>query len=286
MPAAIPIAASVAGAAVSGAMSKRSSSGGQSSKQEPWSAVQPWLKENIEGGQALQDYYQRNSFNPIQQAGYQNLLGDFDSFRHGAAPGLMAYANKLMGANYQRAPAGSELGGLNPYAPGNGNNFNSPNVGLLSQGGLNALATALQSAARTMPALNPSGSWQDAVAQMGSGQSGSPPSGAMEAAIGQMQGVRNPMQGQSMGWADTQATPMPKPYLHEAGAGQAQGVFSSPAGVGYTGLLDWASLNPWTGILAQREEDEKNKPKTDPKIEELVKQRARWGDTVELAGGA
>jgi len=231
MPAVVPIAASVAGAAVSGAMSKGSSGGGQSSKQEPWSAVQPWLKENIEGGQALQDYYQRNPFNPIQQAGYGNMLGDMDYFRQTMAPALMGQANRMMGASYQRAPAGSELGGLNPYAPGNGNNFNSPNVGLASAGGQQSM------------------------------------SGAMPAAQGQA----------APGLLGT-GTPMPKPYLQDAGMGQAQGVFSSPAGVGYSGLLDWQGLNPWTSILAEREKADANKKPSDLTNDEIIEDWMRRND--------
>lgn len=111
MPAAIlgPIAGSVVG----GLMSDDSQQS-QTASKEPWKDAAPWLRENLRTGQGLQSYYQQNPFNPQQQASYQNIFGDLDAFRNQMAPGLMGFANKLMGGSYQRggSTAGANGGGL------------------------------------------------------------------------------------------------------------------------------------------------------------------------------
>lgn len=93
------IAGPVAGAVVGGLMSDGEE---QTATKEPWSAAAPWLRENIAQGQNLQAYYQQNPFNNLQQTGYQNTYGDLDNFRGNMAPGLMDFANRLMGQNYSR----------------------------------------------------------------------------------------------------------------------------------------------------------------------------------------
>ena len=95
------VAASVAGAAVGGLMSD---GGGeqQTATKEPWSAAAPWLRQQLEQGQNLQAYYQQNPWNALQQNAYQNTFSDIDQFRNSMAPGLMDFANRLMGTNYSR----------------------------------------------------------------------------------------------------------------------------------------------------------------------------------------
>ena len=111
MPAAIlgPIAGSVVG----GLMSDDSQQS-QTASKEPWKDAAPWLRENLRTGQGLQNYYQQNPFNPQQQTAYQNIFGDLDAFRNQMAPGLMGFANRLMGSSYQRggSTAGANGGGL------------------------------------------------------------------------------------------------------------------------------------------------------------------------------
>ena len=111
MPAAIlgPIAGSVVGGLMGG-----DSQQSQTASKEPWSAAAPWLRENLRTGQGLQNYYQQNPFNPQQQTAYQNIFGDLDAFRNQMAPGLMGFANRLMGSSYQRggSTAGANGGGL------------------------------------------------------------------------------------------------------------------------------------------------------------------------------
>lgn len=99
MPAAI--LGPVLGATVGGLMSDE---GGeqQTATKEPWSAAAPWLRQQLEQGQNLQAYYQQNPWNNLQQTAYQNTFSDIDQFRNSMAPGLMDFANRLMGQNYSR----------------------------------------------------------------------------------------------------------------------------------------------------------------------------------------
>lgn len=105
------VAGPVAGALVGGLMGGGGGSQ-QTAAKEPWAPVQPWLRENIDYGRALQSHYQQNPFNQLQQTAYQNTFGDIDAFRNQMAPGLMNYANNLMGSSYHRAQAGTERTGL------------------------------------------------------------------------------------------------------------------------------------------------------------------------------
>lgn len=104
MPAAI--LGPVAGAVVGGLMSDGDQ---QTATKEPWKDAAPWLRENIAQGRNLQAYYQQNPWNALQQTGYQNTFTDLDAFRNSMAPGLMGFANKLMGTNYSRGQAGQQM---------------------------------------------------------------------------------------------------------------------------------------------------------------------------------
>ena len=100
--------AAVAGAAIGAVGSIASAdSGGDTStaSKEPWKKAQPWIEDNIKTGQALQNYYAQNPFNSIQQGALDNTLSDVNLYRNNIAPGLMGFANKLMGTNYQRGNA-------------------------------------------------------------------------------------------------------------------------------------------------------------------------------------
>lgn len=93
------VAGPVAGAVVGGLMSDGEQ---QTATKEPWSAAAPWLRQQLEQGQNLQAYYQQNPWNNLQQTAYQNTFSDIDQFRNSMAPGLMDFANRLMGQNYSR----------------------------------------------------------------------------------------------------------------------------------------------------------------------------------------
>ncbi len=93
------VAGPVAGAVVGGLMSDGEQ---QTATKEPWSAAAPWLRQQIEQGQNLQAYYQQTPWNNLQQNAYQNTYSDIDQFRNSIAPGMMDFANRLMGTNYSR----------------------------------------------------------------------------------------------------------------------------------------------------------------------------------------
>ena len=100
------VAGPVAGAVVGGLTSDGEQ---QTATKEPWSAAAPWLRQQIEQGQNLQAYYQQNPWNSLQRTGYQNIYGDLDNFRNSIAPGMMDFANRLMGTNYSRGGATARM---------------------------------------------------------------------------------------------------------------------------------------------------------------------------------
>lgn len=117
------VAASVAGAAVGGLMGGGGGGGGEVNK-APWDpAIKP-LINSLDTGRGLETYYQQNPFNPLQRVGYQNLFADLDNFRNVMAPQAMAFNNRMMNTNYQRKPAGTELGGA--FTPINASQFLPP----------------------------------------------------------------------------------------------------------------------------------------------------------------
>jgi hypothetical protein len=88
-------------------------------KSDPWGPAQPYMLRNLQDTEKLGNYYKQNPFNPQQIEGYSNLFGDNQNFRQNIAPGLMDFANRGMGSNYQRQrvarPGGvAGYGGTNP----------------------------------------------------------------------------------------------------------------------------------------------------------------------------
>ena len=162
MPAAI--LGPVAGAVVGGLMSDGGEQ--QTATKEPWSAAAPWLRQQLEQGQNLQAYYQQNPWNNLQQTAYQNTFSDIDNFRNSIAPGLMGFANRLMGQNYSRGgaqPMGNmqqtkpkAMGGLlsGQYGGQSGGPFSvapSRSYGLLDFKALNPYNNALKPAEIKQP---------------------------------------------------------------------------------------------------------------------------------------
>ena len=201
------VAASVAGAAVGGMMSGGGGGGGEVNK-APWDpAIKP-LQNSLATGTALENYYQQNPFNPLQQAGYQNLFADLDNFRNVMAPQAMAFNNRMMNTNYQRKPAGTELGGA--FTPINASQFLPPEQ-RQPQGGLAGVMNGLGG----MQGLGSMGS----AASMLAGQGG-----------GEM-GYNKPMQVTNAG-------------LLSGGEPFGMSVLA-PNSMSY-GLLNWRELNPFT----------------------------------------
>lgn len=69
----------------------------------------PFAQENLRTNAAMQKFYQQNPFNAQQKTGYQNQNNTIDQFNGKVAPGLLDFANQMMGSGYQRqhGPVGS-----------------------------------------------------------------------------------------------------------------------------------------------------------------------------------
>lgn len=235
MPAAI--LGPVAGAVVGGLMGGDSQQS-QSQSREPWAPAQPWLRQNLQTGQNLQNYYQQNPFNSIQRTSYQNLLGDIDNYRN-VNPGLMAFANRLMNTNYSRngGQGGGMGGGSVPqgYASGQGSMGAQSAQGGSAGGGLLGSLFDQQMAARGAPNAN-MGSIEDAI-----------------------------LRGGLLGDGATMAS----------GSGLPLGPFSAAPGGTY-GAINWQETNPFTatnGIRADTKPAEEDKPKSPEDLAEEERRR-------------
>jgi hypothetical protein len=89
------------GGAALGAASSQDQEQTTTTKNEPWSAAQPWIKDNIAAGQALQKRYTDQPFSPGQQTAYGNLYGLLNSYNTEMLPGLLGNAN-AMSQGYDR----------------------------------------------------------------------------------------------------------------------------------------------------------------------------------------
>jgi hypothetical protein len=86
-------------ATVGGAMlSDKGGGGGGTTTQskEPWAPAVPWITSNLQAGQDLQNYYQQNPFNALQQGAYANLFGGNDYINQ-MTPGLLAQMSQPTG---------------------------------------------------------------------------------------------------------------------------------------------------------------------------------------------
>lgn len=176
MPAAIlgPIAGSVVGGLMS------DGGGSQTASKEPWSEAAPWLRENIAQGRNLQAYYQQSPWNAMQQAAYQNTFSDIDNFRSSIAPGMMDFANRLMGTNYSRSGGG-------------GGGFGGQTKPMQTSGGASAgssaPATQQEGGAYLSALLNAMGQRGQSAPQQQSGLLGSSQQGPFSAQRGQAYGL-------------------------------------------------------------------------------------------------
>lgn len=210
--------------------------GGQQVSKDPWAPAAPWLRENLRTGQQLQNYYQQNPFNSIQQTSMQNMLGDIDNFRSNINPGLMDFANRLMNTNYSRSGGpgrGGYGGGMGGMQGGGGMMGPAGYAGPASGGGMGGLFDA-QMAARGAPRES-----MGDIDQFIASATGTLGPGALLAA-----GMQN-----------------------QSGAKGRGGPFSAPVGQAY-GLLDWAELNPFTAANGI-------KPEEKPSEEELDAERRK-----------
>lgn len=141
--------APIAGAVVGGLMGG-GESGGQQVSKDPWGPTQEPLKGVISDAEALRQYQLRNPYNSLQMTGYQNMFGDLDAYR-GQNNGLMQFANRMMGTNYQRGMPSQPAGLLAQTQPQAGAGLLNPGIFSIPQGAQYGLVDA----ARFQNELNP-----------------------------------------------------------------------------------------------------------------------------------
>ena len=270
------VAASVAGAAVGGLMGGGGGGGGGGEvKKSPWDpAIKP-LQSSLTTGQALENYYQQNPFNPLQQAGYQNLYADLDNFRNVMAPQAMAFNNRMMNTNYQRKPAGTELGGA--FTPINASQFLPPEQ-RQPQGGMGGGMGPGISMGGGMPGMPGAMSQGGGLAGVMNGLGGMQGLGSMGSAASMLAGQG----GGEMGYNK----PMQVTNAGLLSGGEPFGMsVLAPNSMSY-GLLNWRELNPFTATNGIPKT-----PPVDPKTveqliqEEMDRQRAAQVDPYYAANG-
>lgn len=206
--------APIAGAVVGGLMGGDDNQ--QTQSRDPWGPAQPWLRQNLQTGQNLQGYYEQNPFNQLQRTSYQNIVSDIDNYRNNINPGLMDFANRLMGTNYSRQgasggsasgssggsyrPSGQSSQGMGGQSGGMGGMYDAMTQ---ERGQPNAQMGDLDSIIRAVSALQP---------------------GQALASGNQVMQSTKPMQVGGMG---------------------RSGPFVSAPGQSY-GLIDWREMNPFT----------------------------------------
>lgn len=110
-------AGSLLGGIIGGKSSSGTQQGGtQTVNRDPWAPAQPWLKQNLETGQALQNQYAANPFNVQQQAAYGNLASGND------------YLNRLAPSLLQQFSQPTGFDRNNPTARPAAFNFSAPSV--------------------------------------------------------------------------------------------------------------------------------------------------------------
>ena len=224
----------VAGGLIGGLLGGSNSGGGQQATKDPWGPAQKPLQNSLTTGQNLESYYQQNPFNPLQQAGYQNLYADLDNFRNVMAPQAMAFNNRMMNTNYQRKPAGTELGGA--FTPINASQFLPPEQ-RQPQGGMGGGMGSGISMGGGMPGMPGAMSQGGGLAGVMNGLGGMQGLGSMGSASSMMGGQSGADIGNML--------PMRVPNAGLLG-GQPFGMsVVAPNSQSY-GQLNWPELNPFT----------------------------------------
>jgi len=213
----------------------------------PWAPAQPWLQNNINTGQNLQDYYQSHPLNSMQQQGYQNLAGNLDNWNSSTAPALQSVANRLMGSNYSRT-----IGQSNYQQPSIGNQFQS---GGMQGGGMQG------------------GGMQGAMGGYMAGLSSGGPQWGNGPSYGQAMGNNSTMsmggnQGGLLGPAIQQQFTQPQMDVT-----QGQGLY---------GLLNWSDLMPDVNKLNKDAQAAANSKK--PKADDSTSTTNQWTDNTGGGG--
>lgn len=226
----------------------------QTQSRDPWGPAQPWLRQNLQTGQNLQGYYQQNPFNQLQRTSYQNIAGDIDNFRNNINPGLMDFANRLMGTNYSRQ------GG-----PSSGSGGGSRSSGQALQGG------GGQSGGGDMASMF------DMMMQ----DRGQPNAqmGDLDSVIRAVSALQ-PGQALATGSQSMQST---KPM--QMGGGRS-GPFTAAPSQSY-GLIDWKEMNPFTatnGIQAAPAEVVETEAQRQERLRREAEERQTQEDQYRGAG--
>lgn len=250
----------VAGGLVGGLFSD--SGGGQSQTQtrEPWGPAQQGLKDVLSDATKLREYYKQNPLNQLQQTGYQNLYGDLDNYRQNIAPSMMALANRFMNSNYQRAPAGSEMGGyLQPERSLGAGNYRSGEA-------MGNSVAGVQGGGTLQGLLGQAGQGQTPLMQGGGLLGGGGYSGMLGGGVMSGQG-QDLMQGQGLaqGMQSSGLRPTDLIPTMRTNPGEAYG------------QIDFKALNPWTsGAIPEPKAPETNTGNlTEAEIEYLRRQAAQ-----------
>ena len=249
----------VAGAVVGGLMGGDDQQS-QTQSREPWAPLQPWMIQNAQTGQNLQGYYEQNPFNQLQRTSYQNIAGDIDNFRNNINPGLMDFANRLMGTNYSRqgGPSSGPAGG------------SSRSSGQSSQGGRGGQSQSGSGDMGSMFDLMMQDRGQP-NAQMGSIDDIIRAAAALE-----------PGQALATGSQGMQST---KP-MQMGGMGRS-GPFVAAPSQSY-GLIDWREMNPFTatnGIQAAPAEVVETEDERTRRLREEAAAR-QWREDDRFAAGS
>lgn len=239
---------SIGGALVGGLFGDSGGGQSQSQTREPWGPAQQGLKDVLSDATKLREYYKQTPLNQLQQNSYQNLFGDLDNYRNSIAPSNMALANRLMNSNYQRAPAGSEMGGYlqQPRPMGAGMAQGMGGMGQAAgQGTGGALAGLL--------------------GQAGQGFSSLTNGGLLGGISGALSGGQDMMQGGGQGAQSGGIRPSPL----------IPTMMTNP-GTEY-GQIDFKALNPWTsGAIPEPKAPESNTGNlSDDELEFLRRQYAQ-----------
>ena len=72
------------------------SSHSSTSTRDPWAPIAPWLQQNIQDGQGLQNYYKKNPFNKQQENAYSNLAAGTNNMNQ-LVPSLLSQMSQQQG---------------------------------------------------------------------------------------------------------------------------------------------------------------------------------------------
>lgn len=173
---AAPVLGAVAGSVASSALSsdKNGGAGTQTATKEPWKAAEPWLLQNIAGGQALQDKYTAQPFSAQQTAAYNNQYG-LNDYARTLFPNLLGQISSQQ-VGFDRSNPSARPMGYN-FGVGGATGLGGTGSGLMPNLGQTSLMSAAPAptAAAPAPTESPLGSF---LQQVGGGPNSMAPRGS------------------------------------------------------------------------------------------------------------